>query len=337
MEYSPKELFPDPQTFSLLPTATPTLIPRSLDPSILLQTLSSIHFTSLKLPLPDCIDFGFTQLVLFLKLTSSRHHCLDIQKYSVELLDFSSPLSSEKLAGVKVLLTRVLTDFEKKLKLEKVLDSQVLRDGLESYLTCLCYKSIVSRQMAQEVEKDLRLSQRILLLQADGLAESFRVNESLDLSRLWKPLASSILLFETATTPISKLFHLNTFFEILTRKHLSNSDDLLTMTIQFLLCFSSRNLISSLAFVQLRHNLEGKDLFVITTLQAALTYLSTSTLDYPLEIIKVLEGGEKLVKEDLVHGNTYQYIQKSASDWMFGSVGNEDLKERLQKTVKKQI
>ena len=324
----------------------------SVDPFSVFNAISSIQLTSVKLTLPECKDQVFLTLVEFLKRPLSRQFCVKVQGYSSDLVNLSLPLDKDKVESISQFLNTAKNDFKQSLKLDAYGNgiSTDLCDGLESYLLALSYDEILTRHMGLEMRQDLQLSRKIMLLNADGnLVESIGITLS---SNCLKLLCHSIIFFENATTPIAKLSHLTDFFKTITTYLTENNyncdtDHLLLAIIVFLLKCPPARLITALRFSKLRR-VDGQEAFGIVTLEAAINYIFSYNLTSPVEItaLATRSAARKEKKNgDVVHDSTIIGVQKTAQGFashFFATeplitVGNEAVKEKLLKTVNKNI
>jgi hypothetical protein len=200
---------PTMQSIPLLPQ----VIGSGLDGVYKVAQLANIRIAHTELPVPDCQDPEFIQLIELLKDPKSMGLCGQVQRYSAQFQDTSFNDPKSKLDTVAKRLFSILEEFEIKLRNEPHVDPAFVNehiDGFESYLISLHHERIFSRKLRLEYENDISFYRRLVIL--DLYNYKMELN---DLSNgIIQKSLELLLEFEEATTPIRKLDILAVFFNL---------------------------------------------------------------------------------------------------------------------------
>ncbi|KAJ3254808.1 hypothetical protein HK103_006798 [Boothiomyces macroporosus] len=284
-----------------------------------LPILSNYKFTPTELPIPNCNEPGFLLFIDLLKQPKSEHYCLAVQKYALQIANYSAPLKQEsKLEPLQKILYSCIEDFSNKLSQDpdlKTVDQDYIfsiQEGLESYLISLNYDKIRSRLMKVEFDKDLMLTRRLTLFATFGIEIDVPTELKADLADLVKQCYLELLRFETSTTPTQKLFYLHSFVDLISSfthdKIQTDADLFLSLVIYILQKTIPVSLYSSLKFTQLKYSrhMEGVDEYCIVSLEAAISWINLydmGKLGLPEDILRVMSVSvDKGTKSKLTHG-----------------------------------
>ncbi|KAJ3319889.1 hypothetical protein HDV06_005865 [Boothiomyces sp. JEL0866] len=284
-----------------------------------LPILSNYKFTPTEIPIPNCNEPGFLLLIELLKQPKSEHYCLTVQKYALQIANYSAPLNTQsKLEPLQKILFACIEDFSNKLCQDSDLQSAdqdyfySILDGLESYLIVLNYDKIRSRLMKQEFEQDTILARRLTLFAAHQIEIELPAIIKSDLSQLVKQCYLELLRFENSITPTQKLFYLHNFVDLISSfthdKVQADADLFLSLVIYIIQKTIPVNLYSSLKFTQLKYpkHVEGVDEYCIVSLEAAISWINlydTSKIGLPEDILRMLNFTlDRGTKSKLTHG-----------------------------------
>ncbi|KAJ3269139.1 hypothetical protein HDV01_001839 [Terramyces sp. JEL0728] len=287
--------------------------------SNVLPILSNYKFTPTEIPIPNCSEPGFILLIDLLKQQKSEHYCLAVQKYALQIANFTAPLNTHsKLEPLQKILFACIEDFNNKLSQDPDLKNveqdyfYSILDGLESYLIVLNHDKIKQRLMKQEFDKDAILARRLTLFATYNVEIDIPLQLKADLPQLVKQCYLELLRFESSTTPTQKLFYLHNFVDLISSfthdKIQADADLFLSLVIYIILKTIPISLYSSLKFTQLKYprHMEGVDEYCIVSLEAAISWINlydTSKLGLPEDILRMLNiSVDKGTKSKLTHG-----------------------------------